>query len=404
MKNNKEHVSIIILNWNGKHLLKENLESVLKQSYTSYDIIIVDNGSRDGSIRYIKQLKKKYKKISLVENKKNLGYASGNNKGIEEALENKSCKYIVILNNDIKVEKNWLKNLIKGFNQDNIGICTSKILLYYPFQQIVLLPSTNCILNSLNINKLKYHTLFFNDEFTAQGNLINFPIKLKAGEIYRFGVPYKPNGKKINKLNIDFSGERLKLFSCNIRKEIIKSGEIKIELDGKYIIQNAGSRFLNKSKTFEDKHIFEFEKELQSEIVDAGCGACMAIRTDLLKRFGSFIDHYFMYNEDSELSYRFSRSHFYTRFINDAVCYHYFWGSNNGEVSDTQTYYGTRNRLLFIRKYFGLSTYIFFLIKTTGRTFIWMLKSLIGKKNAYLFFQNYKKVIIDLIRNDYEKR
>ncbi len=401
--NNKDHVSIIILNWNGKHLLKENIKSVIKQNYPSFNIIITDNGSRDGSIRYIKKLQKKCEKISLVENKKNLGYASGNNKGIEKALENKSCKYVVILNNDIKVEKDWLKNLIKGFNQDNIGICTSKILLYYPFQQIVLLPSTNCTLNYLNIDELKYHTLFFPDKFTSKGELINFPLKLKAREIYRFGIPYKPNGKKINKLNIDFSGERLKLFSCNIRKEIIKSGEIKIELDGKHIIQNAGSSFINKIKAFEDRYIFEFEKELQSEIVDAGCGASMAIRTDLLKKFGMFLDHYFMYNEDSELSFRFSRSSYYTRFINDAICYHYFWGSSNGEISNTQTYYGTRNRLLFIKKYFGLTNFIFFYLKTAGRTFIWMLKSLIGIKNAYQFFKNYKKVIIDLMKNDYEE-
>lgn len=392
----KNKVTIIILNWNGKHFLKQNLNSVLSQDYKNFEVLVADNGSTDGSIKYIKKLKQKEKRLDILENGKNLGFTGGNNKGIKKVLKEGSSEFIVLLNNDIKVEKDWLKNLISGFNDNNIGICTSKILLYYPYQQIIIIPSTNALIETIKINNLDYHLLEFENGFDQKGERLTLPKKLKAGRIYNFAVPYD-NQKQLNngKLEITFKGKKLKVFSGEIKSELDKSNVVNINLKGRYVIQNAGTRFLEKRMDFEDRFIFEFNKELASEIVDAGCGGAMAIRCDLLKRLGVLNKNYFMYYEDSELCFRYQRAGFLTKFINSAVCYHHFWGSSEGEVTKLQTYYGTRNRLWFIRKYFGKFKFFYFYLRTFVRTLIWYVKSPFSK-TAKMFYKSYTKALRDI--------
>ena len=86
-------VSIIIPHWNGIDILSECLISLFKTKYDSYEVIVVDNASTDGSQSWVKNT---YPQIKLIENKKNYGYAGGCNLG---ALEAKG-EYLVFLNND----------------------------------------------------------------------------------------------------------------------------------------------------------------------------------------------------------------------------------------------------------------------------------------------------------------
>jgi GT2 family glycosyltransferase len=116
-------VSIIIVNWNGKHYLDTCLSSILNQTIRDFEIIMVDNASTDGSVDYLKE---KYPFIKIIQTNQNLGFAKGCNVGIRES----KADYIVALSNDTKVEKNWLEELIKVADSDkNIGICGSKLLL-----------------------------------------------------------------------------------------------------------------------------------------------------------------------------------------------------------------------------------------------------------------------------------
>ena len=115
--------SIIVLNYNGKRYIKDCLDSVLKQSYPNYEIIVVDNNSSDNSISIIE----KYSKAKLIKNKENFGFSKGNNIGIKSA----NGDYIILLNMDTVVNRDWLKELIKiAETENNIGICQSKILLF----------------------------------------------------------------------------------------------------------------------------------------------------------------------------------------------------------------------------------------------------------------------------------
>jgi len=97
-------IAVIVLNWNGKKDTLACIDSLQKQSYRPYEIIVVDNGSTDGSVQQIRSL---YPSVTLLENQENLGFAGGNNRGITYALE-KGFDAIVLLNNDTIVDPSFL--------------------------------------------------------------------------------------------------------------------------------------------------------------------------------------------------------------------------------------------------------------------------------------------------------
>ena len=86
-------VSIIIPHWNGIETLSECIDSLLKSTFESYEVIVVDNASSDGSQGWIKE---SHPHIKLVENDQNYGYAGGCNRGADNA----SGEFLVFLNND----------------------------------------------------------------------------------------------------------------------------------------------------------------------------------------------------------------------------------------------------------------------------------------------------------------
>jgi len=119
-------VAIIILNWNGKKDTLECLDSLKKINYPNYKIIVVDNGSKEDSV---KEIKRNFPKIEIIRNKKNLGFAEGSNVGIRYALKNKA-DYVLLLNNDTIVDRKFLSEMMKVAESDEkIGLVGSKI--YY---------------------------------------------------------------------------------------------------------------------------------------------------------------------------------------------------------------------------------------------------------------------------------
>jgi len=120
-------VYIIVLNWNRKYDTLECLESLQDVCYPNYKVLVVDNGSTDGS-SYI--IRKRFPNITLIENEKNLGFAEGNNVAIRHALR-EGADYILLLNNDTVIDKQLLMELVKIAESDlKIGICGPKIYYY----------------------------------------------------------------------------------------------------------------------------------------------------------------------------------------------------------------------------------------------------------------------------------
>ena len=126
-QNDLPTVSIIVLNWNGKHDTVECLESLSHISYPNYEVIVVDNGSTDGSVE---QFKARYPEITVIENQDNLGFAEGNNVGIRAALQ-EDTEYVLLLNNDTIVDPRFLDELINVAEREpRVGFAGPKIYYY----------------------------------------------------------------------------------------------------------------------------------------------------------------------------------------------------------------------------------------------------------------------------------
>lgn len=150
-------VNIIILNWNGKMDTIECINSLQRINYSNYKLLIVDNGSSDGSVEYFKKI---YPYIELIENNTNLGFAEGNNIGITRALS-QSTDYILLLNNDTVVAPNFLDELIKVAEKNpQIGIVGPTVYHYGKLNKIQFAGAKI----SLNTGRIKLYRLNETDD------------------------------------------------------------------------------------------------------------------------------------------------------------------------------------------------------------------------------------------------
>lgn len=123
--------SVIILNWNGKHLLEECLSSIRSQTFRDFETIVVDNGSTDGSADWVKE--HWAESVSTVALPSNFGFAGGNNAGIRLARG----RYVILLNNDTAVDPGWLAAMDAAVRRHpDAGMFTPKILNYYRRDEI----------------------------------------------------------------------------------------------------------------------------------------------------------------------------------------------------------------------------------------------------------------------------
>lgn len=124
VKENLPLISVILVNFNGAKHLKTCLDSLKNLNYPAdkLQVVLVDNNSKDNSIALLKE---KYSQVKLVLNNENLGFAKAVNQGVEAA----DGTYVALLNNDMKVEKDWLIELVKPLLSEPELACTgSKVL------------------------------------------------------------------------------------------------------------------------------------------------------------------------------------------------------------------------------------------------------------------------------------
>lgn len=120
-------VAVIIPNYNGEEYLTTCLNSILDQNYPNYSVTVVDNASADDSVELVKQ---GFPGVEVVENSRNTGYAGGCNAGLRRELKNRNNKYFVLVNSDVRAERDWLAELVKAAEGDpEIGIAQSLIYL-----------------------------------------------------------------------------------------------------------------------------------------------------------------------------------------------------------------------------------------------------------------------------------
>lgn len=385
-------ISVIIVNYNGKTFLQHCLDSVLNQSLakSKYEIIVVDNNSSDNSVSFIKR---NFPQIKLVESSENLGFAGGNNLGVTHA----QGKYIVLLNNDTKVDRQWLAHLLSHIESDtSIAAVNAKSLLYYPFVQVEI--------ESDNFMKAEFtESLDFRSVGVAIEEVFTHNPSLQRMIQYYQGfykrendqgtqIPIRwTNGKGILLVAIDPDKTKARYFITvrgqkntsnlvtNLRikvgdqilvEDTLKAQEVKqFSLDlvsnqlKSYLlheVQNAGNVVFKTAHSRDrgavvgnKQQYFEVDNDYfnQPTNVNAFCGVSVIIRKDVFTQLGGFDDSFFMYYEDVDLSLRMQRAGYKLRYEPKAVLHHIHAGSS-GEWSPFFIYNVEKNHLAVAAKHF----------------------------------------------------
>lgn len=129
----KPNVFIIVLNWNNYEDTAECLLSLNNLTYENYHVVLVDNGSTDGSAQ---RLQREFPHVYTIINRENLGFAAGCNVGIKDSLE-KGADGILLINNDAILKPLSLRTAIQSlFSSQEIGIVGGKILCFHDHRKI----------------------------------------------------------------------------------------------------------------------------------------------------------------------------------------------------------------------------------------------------------------------------
>jgi GT2 family glycosyltransferase len=116
---------VIVVNWNRCGLLRACLLSLQAQTFLDFELIVVDNGSTDGSLEVLREAS--FDRIQTIENAENRGFCAANNQGIQTA----QGRFIALLNNDAEAEPRWLEQLLSAIeNAPGVGMAASKILTW----------------------------------------------------------------------------------------------------------------------------------------------------------------------------------------------------------------------------------------------------------------------------------
>lgn len=114
-------ISVVIVNYNGAQWLERCLSSLMAQTFSSFEIVMVDNASTDDSCAFVE---KNFPQVKWIQSEKNVGFAAGNNLGIRAARGN----LIATLNTDTRIEADYLEKLCAPMNEKNVGACAPLML------------------------------------------------------------------------------------------------------------------------------------------------------------------------------------------------------------------------------------------------------------------------------------
>ncbi len=119
-------VLVVVLNWNGITDTEKCLTSLYDQTYNNFEILVVDNGSTNNSLKRLRTIEET-NKITVIDNGWNRGFAGGVNTGITYAIQ-KDFNAVALLNNDALADKNWLGELVNAIKPKGTGIATGLLL------------------------------------------------------------------------------------------------------------------------------------------------------------------------------------------------------------------------------------------------------------------------------------
>lgn len=356
-------VSVITVNLNGERYLERLLRSLERQTYPSVEILVVDNGSTDGSVRLVRGL---FPEVQVVETGRNLGFTGGNNLGIREARGS----LLALLNNDTVVEPTWLAHLVDELQTDpTIGAVGSKILFARPFLPIAFESAgetpDSCVVfaPSSRFESCGYEKLILSSGVSAPEELDGEPgCRLHEGATVFLPVETLSEPGPLHlrlrgdpasgpcEVRVTVNGTRVGVLAIG---PMWRSYRLTVPAEtscraGFEVINNAAS-WLRDDGTVGDRGIYEPDRGQYDtpEDVAALCGCSMLVRRSVLEEVGCFDRDYFMYFEDVELSWRIRKAGYRLRFVPRSIVRH-FHASTSVEWSPLFSFLVARNRILML--------------------------------------------------------
>lgn len=412
-------VSIIMVNYNGKHLLEESLAAISKLKYpkNKIEVIIVDNNSNDDSVPFIK---KAYPQHKLIQSSTNTGFTGGNNLGFNEA----KGEYLILLNTDVTVEPLWLENLVKAAEDKAVGIISSRLRYAIPFVELhikslavprsqltasvdhspvgILLEDIKCEREELD------ELVFYRDGFYPSqiGELATRRIKGSASvslpmpqNLETFAYTFTIHGfdsKSLKSIPVEFYVGNEIVASTHVSMNEVKQititlDQAKIKKHLRWYIQNAGNVVLSNGLSKDRGSVLDLRDPKQKEFYEeenafydkpaellAACGAACLIKRAVIDHVGFLDGHYFMYYEDIEFSIRAWRAGWKIKYEPQAIAYHKHRATTGKEESAFLIMQTEKNHLALVVSHFPLEVAIREII-------FFSLKCMMTALKAFLF-------------------
>lgn len=415
MTKEKLKCSVIVLNYFGERVLESTVNSLLNLNFpkNEMEIIIVDNASKDKSRKIINRIISKNKKlIKKVFLNENLGFSKGNNQGIKIA----KGKYVILLNNDCIVDKNWLTELYKTAESDkNIFSVGSKILIYPTYTLLTIPLLESVLLHKCYLTKSKI--LSFSKEkelnipFEFLGTHINceIPFDAKNDTKVNYNLIFlnKSNVsvdkiiqfyKSLNIIEYKILKRKYISLTCQINTKNIQNKYNKIQNAGSIVFQDGYGRDIGANVKYQiqnyenDKGQHETTKEVYST-----CGAAVLYNKNIIDKIGYLDESFFMYYEDTEISERARILGYKNIYCHKAIVRH-LHALSSKEWSPFFIFNVEKGRLLHLFYTFPKNVFIKEFLKYATKSTLKIFKNIKNDQKITNNIQNIK-VITDLLIN-----
>jgi GT2 family glycosyltransferase len=364
--------TVVVVNYHGAHLLPACLLGLRRQDVPAgtFETVVVDNASKDGSLEL---LARDFPEVRVVASPVNTGFAGGNNL----ALRQVTTPYVVLLNNDAVPEPDWLRNLLAPFDAagaGRLGAVTGKVVFAPRFLPLTLRTEgfspgphdpreLGVRLVAVEVDgrdvteKVLWEKLAYGPEGTGAGRFrwtrpegtFLVPVQdVPGGVAGSVKVSFRWVGERDKPVTVSGGGLSLTAIAARSGSEaVLAVAEDTALVD---VVNNAGSIVLRNGygadRGFQEPDTGQYDEPAE---VFAACGNGMAMRTPAGRDAGWFDDDFFLYYEDTDLSWRLRSHGWAIRYEPTAVLRHLHSASST-EWSPLWMFHVDRNRLLMLTK------------------------------------------------------
>ncbi|HWL38265.1 MAG TPA: glycosyltransferase family 2 protein [Frankiaceae bacterium] len=342
--------TVVIVNWNGAHLLGPCLDAVAKQDIDDFETWVADNASSDDSVA---MLRRDYPWVRVIETGANLGFAGGNNAALREV----TTPYAVLLNNDAVPEPTWLSRTLAALDAHPEAGCVTPKIVFLPRFVPVTLSTDGFVPGPQDTRELGVRIYGVSGtegkplwERLTYGPEAGFTWTRPAGEFLLpvgdgpVGITWAAERDKDVTLSWDGGSVTLPVTT--------EPTEVTFTVDAPRVdvLNNAGGIVFadgyGADRAFQEVDTGQYDA---ADEVFNFCGNGVAFRREVLADVGLFDDDFFLYYEDTDLSWRLRAKGWAVRYEPSAVLRHHH-SASSGEESKVFRFHVDRNRLLLLTK------------------------------------------------------